>query len=160
MDSFEDANDILSSLQPSDHEEDNLSLKQSESNDEMSLSYHNDSNSTTTALPYLTTHDSTDNLFKSNKPYTDKVNNGVDKAKFECKMEMENNRNLNNSDSARLATTLADKNVDKSQLLTIIHFLKKYNFRATEEILLKETSNLINEDDFNSNLSFFFESLF
>lgn len=42
------------------------------------------------------------------------------------------------------------KSLDKSQLLTVVQFLKKYNFHNTEEILLKETSNLLSEDDLKS----------
>lgn len=42
------------------------------------------------------------------------------------------------------------KAVDKSQLLAIIHFLKKNELSGAEEALRKEVSNLISEDDIKS----------
>ena len=137
MDSFEDATDILGNLQPSDHEEDNLSLKQSESNDDLGVNF--ESNNTFT---YNNTNSS------------DNSNNFQDNSKmnynFDYKMENENNQNLSNSDNDNNSSRV-DKNLDKSQLLTIFHFLKKFNLQATEDILLKETSSLINEEDLKSN---------
>lgn len=57
-------------------------------------------------------------------------------------------RMSNDDEQQQPAQELA--NVDKSQILTIIHLLKKYNFNATEKILLKETANFINEEDLNN----------
>lgn len=74
------------------------------------------------------------------------------------KMEDENNDSTDKINSPINASAKSNqqqptdqaKSLDKSQLLTVVQFLKKYNFHNTEEVLLKETSNLLSEDDLKS----------
>jgi len=141
MDSFMDATDVLESLQPSDHEDikqeqnETISVQDAFTND-ISHSYINSisRNSVyvnndiigTTKISSIADYSHT-----SNRPHEQNgANNCVD-------------QQLNNANM---------KSMDKSQLVAIMHFLKKNNLLATEEVLRKETSNYINEDDIKSKI--------
>lgn len=147
MDLFADATDVLESLQPSDHE-DNIPPKHGDSTDlsmNITNSFSNDSHSYINSSNYM----NNDNICQVNSPNDSNMsNNQPHYGEYSKESEQ---TNTNNHVEDHPSTSNVVKSMDKPQLVAIIHFLKKHNLLATEEILRKETSNFINEDDIKSN---------
>lgn len=129
------ATDVLESLQPSDHED--SILKENDELNNITSSFLNNSNSSVDLFDESNsfpenTNDSQN--FDSLKPNNDNNNEAI-------KEEENGTEQLNEQ-------KLSD--IDKSQILAAIHLLRKYNLNATENILLKETANIIDENDIKS----------
>lgn len=144
MDSFisDDAQDLLENLQPSsddhDHDDNISSLNHS------TTSINNNNNNVFRQSSY-------DNCANDNDNKSNNNNNQNDDRMMTITMSNESQQPQSPTTMA-VASIPAQQlaNVDKSQILAVIHLLKKYRFNATEKILLKETANIINDDDINN----------
>ncbi|KAH7640217.1 transcription initiation factor tfiid subunit 5-like protein [Dermatophagoides farinae] len=156
MDSFSDAQDLLENLQPSDHDDgislnheqtttNNTDLLTNVNNNNSLFAHHHHQQQQEQSYRSANNHNNNGHNCGDEKPSNSDNENDHRMLTIVMSNEHPEQRQSSPVATAIPATQLA--NVDKSQILTMIHLLKKYNFNATEKILLKETANFINDDD-------------